>query len=113
MNGFGKFTSPEVKCYIGYFKKDIKSGFGLIFWFKEKRAFIGYWKNNKQDGLGKFMSNGNIRYGLWKEGNKESKYQEDEFFNLLSDQKPPQLFVDILGMDYDSLNEFIQNFNDF
>ena len=113
MNGFAKFTSPEVKCYIGYFKKDVKHGFGLIFWFKEKRAFIGYWKNNKQDGLGKFINNGNIRYGFWKGGNKESKYQEDEFFDLLSEQKPPQIFVDILGMDYDGLNEFIQNFNDF
>ena len=58
MNGFGKFTFPEIKCYIGFFKKDYKSGFGLIFWFKERKAFVGFWKNNKQDGLGKFIFDG-------------------------------------------------------
>ena len=29
--GFGKFTYPNVKCYLGYFRKDMKNGFGFCF----------------------------------------------------------------------------------
>ena len=112
MNGFGKFTYPGIKYYLGFFKKDNKSGFGLIFWIKERKVFIGFWKNNKQNGLGKFISNENIRYGFWEEGKKTSKYNENEFFNLLKEQNIPQLYIDIYGMDYDGVNEYIQNFNE-
>ena len=83
LNGFGKLTFAQVKCYIGFFKKDYKSGFGLLFWFKEKKAFIGFWKNNKQNGLGKFIYDGKIKYGSWKQGNRESKFEKNEFYNLL------------------------------
>ena len=112
ITGFGKFTYPGVKYYLGNFKKDYKSGFGLIFWVKERKGFIGYWKNNKQNGLGKFISNENIRYGKWEEGKKIVKYEENEFFNLLNEQNTPQIYVDIFGMDYDGLNDYIQNFKD-
>ena len=113
MNGFGKFTYPDVKSHLGYFKKDMKNGFGLIFWFKEKKAFVGYWKNNKQDGLGKFINEGNSKYGLWKEGNKILKYDENEFFELLQEKNQANFFTNIFLMDYDGLNEFIKNFDDF
>ena len=113
MNGFGKFTYPEVKLYLGFFRKDMKNGFGIIFWMKEKKAFVGYWKNNKQDGLGKFINEGNNKYGIWKEGEKVIKYGENEFFDLLIKNNKNNIFVDIFRLDYDELNEFIQNFNDF
>jgi hypothetical protein len=113
MNGFGKFTFPEIKCYIGFFEKDYKSGFGLIFWFKEKKAFVGYWKNNKQHGLGKFINDGKIRYGSWNEGNRESKYDENEFFNLLNMQNSDRFFSNIFQMDYDGLKEYIHNYDFF
>ena len=113
MNGFGKFTFPEIKCYIGYFEKDFKNGFGLIFWFKEKKAFIGYWKNNKQDGLGKFIYEGKIRYGFWKAGNRESKYEENEFFKLLNEKNSGRFYSNIFQMDYDGLKDYIQNYNFF
>ena len=112
ISGFGKFTYPGVKYYLGYFKKDYKCGFGLIFWIRERKGFIGYWKNNKQNGFGKFISNENIRYGFWEDGKKTVKYKENEFFNLLNEQNTPQIYVDIFGMDYDGLNEYIQNFID-
>ena len=112
ISGFGKFTYPGVKYYLGNFKKDYKCGFGLIFWCKERKTFIGYWKNNKQNGLGKFISNENIRYGFWEEGKKKIRYEENEFFNLLNEQNAPRIYVDIFGMDYDGLNEYIQNFKD-
>ena len=112
ISGFGKFTYPGVKYYLGNFKKDYKCGFGLIFWCKERKTFIGFWKNNKQNGLGKFISNENIRYGFWEEGKKKIRYEENEFFNLLNEQNAPRIYVDIFGMDYDGLNEYIQNFKD-
>ena len=113
MNGFGKFTFPEIKCYLGYFKKDYKNGFGLIFWFKEKKAFVGYWKNNKQEGLGKFMHEGKIRYGSWKEGKKESKFEENEFYKLLNEKNINTYDSNIFQMDYDSLKNYIQSFDFF
>ena len=112
MNGFGKFTFPEIKCY-GFFKKDYKSGFGLIFWFKEKKAFIGFWKNNKQDGLGKFIFDGKVRYGSWKEGNRESKFEENEFYKLLNEKNYGRFYSNIFQMDYDNLKEYIQNYDFF
>ena len=113
MNGFGKFTFPEIKCYIGFFKKDYKSGFGLIFWFKERKAFVGFWKNNKQDGLGKFIFDGKIRYGAWKEGNRESKFEESEFYKLLNEKNSGRFYSNIFQMDYDGLKEYIHNYNFF
>lgn len=91
----------------------MKNGFGLIFWLKEKKAFIGYWKNNKQEGLGKFINEENSKYGLWKEGSKILKYDENEFFYLLQERNQPNIFINIFLMDYDGLNAFIQNFRDF
>ena len=113
LNGFGKLTLAQVKCYIGFFKKDYKSGFGLLFWFKEKKAFVGFWKNNKQDGLGKFIYNEKIKYGTWKQGNRESKFEKNEFYNLLNEKNSSQIFLNIFEMDYDGLKEYIQNFNFF
>ena len=58
MDGFGEFTYPNTKTYLGYFKKDKKNGFGIVFWENNEKCFIGFWKNNKQNGLGKFISQG-------------------------------------------------------
>ena len=106
INGFGKFYFPGIKCYIGFFEKDIKSGFGLIFWFNEKKVFVGYWKDNKQNGIGKFISNGNIRYGFWENGKKVRKYEEKDFFILINSE--PQIYKDIFGFDYEGLHNFVQ-----
>ena len=113
MNGFGKFLFPQVKCYIGFFKKDHKNGFGIIFWFKEKKAFIGYWKDNKQDGLGKFIFEEKIRFGFWKLGSREKKLEENEFYNLLNEQKNSNFFLHIFKLDYYGLFDYIQNYNAF
>ena len=110
MNGFGKFTFPEVKCYIGFFKKDLKSGFGIILWLKEKKAFIGYWKNNKQDGLGKFIYDEKIRYGSWKDGNRESKLEEGEFFTLLNEKNSGRFYLNIFQLNYDGLKDYIEKY---
>ena len=110
MNGFGKFTFPEVKCYIGFFKKDLKSGFGIIFWLKERKAFIGYWKNNKQDGLGKFIYDEKIRYGSWKDGNREAKLGENEFYTLLNEKNSGRFYLNIFQLNYDGLKNYIEKY---
>ena len=108
MDGFGKLTFPDVKCFIGFFKKDQKYGFGLIFWYKEKKAFIGYWKNNKQDGFGKFIYEEKIKYGFWKQGNREDKYDEKEFFELLNEQNFSNIIIKIFQLDYVGLKDYIE-----
>lgn len=113
INGFGKFTFPDIKCYLGFFENDIKCGFGLIFWFKERKAFIGYWKDNKQNGLGKFIHKDKIRYGYWENGTKKLKYDEKEFFRHLYKQKTVQFYKDIFSMNFDELNDFVKNYEDF
>ena len=112
INGFGKFVYPGVKIFLGSFKKDIKSGFGFIFSYNERKAYIGYWKNNKQSGLGKSIKRESIRYGFFENGKRIEKYEENEFFNLLDEQNTIQFYKDIFEMDYDGLNEYVQNFND-
>ena len=111
MNGFGKYIFPGVKCYIGFFKQDYKNGLGLIFWFKERKAFIGYWKDNKQDGLGKFINEDRIRYGNWKQGVRERRIEEYEFYNLLNEQNSPKNFLNYFELDYDGLKDLIEDYN--
>ena len=113
INGFGKFTFPDIKCYIGYFKNDYKSGFGLIFWFKTKKAFVGFWKDNKQHGLGKFINEGKIRYGSWKEGKMEVVLTENEFFDKLNQNNSNRFRENIFQMDYDGLKEYIKIYDFF
>ena len=113
LTGFGKLIFPKIKCYVGYFENNYKNGFGISFWFKEKKAFVGFWKNNKQNGLGKFIYNKKIKYGTWKEGAKEKEIEKNEFYHLLNEQKIPKNDLNIFGMDYNGINEYIQNFDDF
>ena len=62
--------------------------------------------------MGKFIHEGKISYGFWEEGKRISKYEENEFYNLLGEQKTHHYFIDIFGLDYDGVNEYIQNFKD-
>ena len=109
MNGFGTFTNPGVKIYLGFFKNDQKNGFGLILWAQKRKAYMGYWKNNQQNGLGKIISNENTKYGFWEEGNRTIKYNNDgkEFYNALKKQTRSQIIIDIFNMNYDELNTYI------
>ena len=101
MNGFGKYIFPGVKCYIGFFEQDYKNGLGLIFWFKERKAFIGYINNDR------------IRYGNWKQGVRERKIEEYEFYNLLNEQNTHNNFLNYFELDYDGLKDLIEDYNFF
>ena len=67
---------------------------------------MGHWKDNKQNGFGKFISHGNIRYGLWENGKKVGKYDESEFFKQIRDD--PQIYREIFRFDYEGLQNFVQ-----
>ena len=83
MHGYGEFVWKEGKKYYGFYKNDKKNGFGIYYWPNEK-YYVGFWKDGKQNGLGKYIKGNNIRYGVWKDGKKESWFgNENEFFNNL------------------------------
>ena len=89
MSELGEFTYPGEKTYFGYFVKDMKEGFGILIWYKEKKAFIGFWKNNRQSGIGKFIMNDKIKLGIWDNGKmvEKIKHRKDFYSKLKSDQK--------------------------
>ena len=106
MDGFGEFTYPNTKTYLGYFKKDKKNGFGVVFWENNEKCFIGFWKNNKQNGLGKFISEGKVRFGTWKDGKKDLKYDNyEEFKNMLVGED--ENFVNIFNYDYNEIGKLL------
>ena len=108
MDGFGYFSFPELKSYIGYFENDKKNGFGIVYWYKEKKCFVGFWEENKQNGIGKFISDNKVRYGKWNDGKKIEKYENDgDFENKMNEYEKKYLFF--FNMDYESLGNYLQN----
>ena len=81
MSGIGEFSFPGVKTYIGYFHRDCREGFGILVWHRDNKAFIGFWKNNQKNGLGKFIVNNKVKYGIWKEDELVEKLQTKLDFN--------------------------------
>ena len=51
----------------------MKHGYGIHSW-PEVQVYKGYWQNSQQHGLGIILSNNDseVRYGLWKEGKRQS-----------------------------------------
>lgn len=98
MNGLGEFSFPDVKTYLGFFNSDTRTGFGILVWYKEKKAFIGFWKQNKQNGYGKFIADGKIRYGIWDDGKLIEKIKpKDEFFSKLNYDE--RIYIPYFQMD--------------
>ena len=81
MDGLGEFSFPGVKTYIGFFHRDFREGFGILIWHRENKAFIGFWKNNQKNGIGKFIVNDKVKYGIWKEDELVEKLQTKMDFN--------------------------------
>ncbi len=72
MNGFGEFTWPDGKKYIGYYLNDLKNGFGIyIFDIVKFEVYIGFFKNGKMDSVGIKIKGNDIKYGVWKNGDKK------------------------------------------
>ena len=41
-----------------------------MFYWPNDRYLVGFWKNGKQNGVGKYIKENKIKYGLWKEGKR-------------------------------------------
>ena len=106
MDGFGQFIFPNIKSYIGFFKKDKKNGFGIVYWNDKEKCFIGFWKNNKQNGFGKFISQGKIRFGTWKEGKKDLKFNNFEEFSFQLNQDEKK-FIEFFKFDYIQIGNLV------
>ena len=85
MDGLCEYWYPSQKTYFGFFKENIRTGFGMLFSSKDRKAFIGFWSENKQNGLGQYINNNKYVYGRWENGKLIQKIEENVFFNSLSD----------------------------
>ena len=86
MDGLGEYNYPSKKIFFGFYKEDIRIGFGILFSYEDRKAFIGFWKENKQNGFGKFINNNNHIYGKWEDGKMKYRINsKEQFFNSLSD----------------------------
>ena len=107
MNGIGEFSYPGVKTYIGYFQRDLRNGFGISIWHQNNKAFIGFWKNNLQDGLGKFIANNKVRYGVWKEGKMSEKINSKTDFDQRLNDEEVGYSTYFQTEEYDSISQFM------
>ena len=67
MNGYGIFVWPDNKRYYGEYCQSYKEGFGIFYWDKDKR-YEGFWENGSQNGYGCLITNSNLEYGEWIDG---------------------------------------------
>ena len=119
LNGFGEFIWPEGKKYIGYYKNDKKDGFGIFLWdipkninFCEEtkinmnkiKAFIGFWNEGILNGIGLKINDGNIRYGIWKNGTQKGWITNKEIIKKYIQKSQKKYLKIILGKKEDLLN---------
>lgn len=65
-NGVGKFQNLDGTCYVGYFKKSMRSSFGKL--EQNGSIYVGGFQENKKSGLGYFKESNNCSYfGEWRE----------------------------------------------
>ena len=77
MNGYGEFSWKNGNFYAGYYQNDKKSGFGIFIWSRKPlMAYIGFWSKGKQHGVGINVNVDEVTYCLYKEGKKNSQFQE-------------------------------------
>ena len=46
MNGFGKYTFANGNMYTGFYKDDLKHGYGVYQW-KDGKSYSGWWFQGK------------------------------------------------------------------
>ena len=106
MNGYGEFLWNEGKKFCGFYQNDKKDGFGIYFWPNNK-FYIGFWKEGKQNGSGKYIKDNDIKYGKWKDGNKEKEFlTEEEFVENFSSFESK--YIQIFQWDKEKIKNFIK-----
>ena len=106
MHGYGEFLWNEGKKFYGFYKNDKKDGFGIYYWPNNK-FYIGFWKYGKQNGIGKYIKDNSIKYGRWKDGQKENTIlTEEEFFNCFNSFEAN--FINIFQWEKDRIKNFMK-----
>ena len=96
MDGKGQFFWENGNKYIGDYKNDKRDGFGIFIWsdindsdltgvkfstclsaLNQFSAYIGFWSEGKMDGIGMKINNKDVKFGVWKNGNKK-EWIEDQ-----------------------------------
>ena len=74
MEGFGRYTWSDGRCYMGQYSGDKKQGWGIYEWV-DGRKFKETWLTGKQHGLGTYvLANGVAKVGLWEDGKRLKWY---------------------------------------
>lgn len=70
------------------------------------KLFVGFWKNGKRIGVGKMIQGNVSRYGVWKDGNNEKWFNnEEEFLVLIILRKSIVIFFQ---WKYDKIKSFMK-----
>jgi hypothetical protein len=106
MHGYGEFRWKDGKRYIGYYVHDKKEGFGIYYWASLNRMYIGFWKGGKQEGVGKYINPKTVRYGYWRNGEREKWFQSEmEAMSYL--QQSQEKFKNLFKYDVKEINSFL------
>ena len=86
MKGFGIYTWPGGRKYIGFYLNDQKEGYGIYYW-NDGRIFKGWWSNNRQFGLGIYLcEEEEEKYGLWEKGKRIMWFSQDQI-DMINNKK--------------------------
>jgi hypothetical protein len=108
MNGYGEFYWKDGKIYVGYYLNDKKEGFGIYYWPNLNRTYIGFWKDGKQDGIGKLINKGKVKYGQWINGEKIRQFDNaNEAISLMSSDC--LVFKKFFKVDEDKIIAFLNS----
>jgi hypothetical protein len=107
MDGYGEFSWKDGNRYYGYYVSDKKEGFGVFHWPNSEKVFVGFWKNGKQEGVGKKLAVGKVKYCYWKNGKIFKDYDGLEMaINELTKQQ--LVYSKFLYNEIDDLLEYFK-----
>ena len=118
MEGFGEFDWGGGKKYIGFYKNDKRNGFGIFLWnipkinndevlsnLNDIKGYIGFWVDGNMNGIGLKISEGKIKYGVWRNGIKMEWIEgEDHIKKHLQNNNQKKYSKIILGKNQNILN---------
>ena len=80
MHGNGTMVWKTKKKYVGQFQKDKRHGYGVISWPNGQR-YEGLWQNGKKHGTGKYIKDGQVKYGEWV-NDENRRWMSEEEYNI-------------------------------
>lgn len=83
MNGDGIMRWPDGRNYTGFFQDDMLHGRGVMDW-PDGRRYDGEWNKGKQHGFGEYIKNNKIKYGMWKDGIKQTWITENQYTDYIN-----------------------------